>query len=43
MVIGAELLVRGVRTLLESVMLSETFLGMTVVGMGRASRRRRAW
>jgi cation:H+ antiporter len=36
MVIGAELVVRGVRTLLESVMLSETFLGMMVVGMGES-------
>jgi cation:H+ antiporter len=31
MVIGAELVVRGVRALLESVMLSETFLGMMVL------------
>ena len=36
MVIGAELVVRGVRALLESVMLSETFLGMMVVGMGES-------
>ena len=36
MVIGAELVVRGVRSLLESVMLAETFLGMTVVGMAES-------
>jgi cation:H+ antiporter len=36
MVLGAELVVRGVRTLLASVMLSETFLGMAVVGIGES-------
>jgi cation:H+ antiporter len=36
MVIGAELVVRGVRMLLASVLLSETFLGMAVVGIGES-------
>jgi cation:H+ antiporter len=36
MVVGADLVVRGVRTLLASVMLSETFLGMAVVGIGES-------
>jgi cation:H+ antiporter len=36
MVAGAELVVQGVRGLLTSVMLSETFLGMAVVGMGES-------
>lgn len=36
MVIGAELLVRGARMLLASAMLSETFLGMAVVGIGES-------
>jgi len=36
MVLGAELLVQGVRTLLSAVRLSETFLGMAVVGMGES-------
>jgi cation:H+ antiporter len=35
-VVGAELLVHGVRALLGAVMLSETFLGMVVVGMGES-------
>jgi cation:H+ antiporter len=36
MLVGAEVLVYGVRTLLNGVRLSETFLGMTVVGMGES-------
>ncbi len=36
MLLGAELLVHGVRTLLVSVRLSETFLGMAVVGMAES-------
>lgn len=36
MVLGAELLVHGARTLLSVVGLSETFLGMAVVGMGES-------
>jgi cation:H+ antiporter len=36
MVVGAELLVHGVRALLGAVMLTETFLGMVVVGMGES-------
>jgi cation:H+ antiporter len=36
MVVGAELLVHGVRTLLGAVLVSETFLGMVVVGMGES-------
>jgi cation:H+ antiporter len=36
MLVGAELVVRGVRALLISVRLSETFLGMAVVGMGES-------
>lgn len=36
MLVGAELVVRGVRALLTSVRLSETFLGMAVVGMGES-------
>lgn len=36
MVAGAELVVRGVGTLIGSVGLSETFLGMTVVAMGES-------
>lgn len=36
MVTGAELVVHGVRGLLTTVMLSETFLGMAVVGMGES-------
>jgi cation:H+ antiporter len=36
MLLGAELVVHGVRTLLSAVRLSETFLGMTVVGMGES-------
>lgn len=36
MLLGAELLVQGVRTLLSSVRLSETFLGMVVIGMGES-------
>lgn len=35
-VTGAELVVHGVRGLLTTVMLSETFLGMAVVGMGES-------
>ncbi len=36
MVLGAELLVHGARTLLNVAALSETFLGMAVVGMGES-------
>lgn len=36
MVVGAELLVNGARTLLTVAGLSETFLGMVVVGMGES-------
>jgi cation:H+ antiporter len=36
MLLGAELLVQGVRALLNAVRLSETFLGMVVVGMGES-------
>lgn len=36
MLIGAELIVQGARNLLASVRLSETFLGMAVVGMGES-------
>lgn len=36
MVVGAELLVHGARTLLTVAGLSETFLGMVVVGMGES-------
>jgi cation:H+ antiporter len=36
MLLGAELMVRGVHTLLGAVRLSETFLGMAVVGMGES-------
>lgn len=36
MLVGAELLVHGVRALLGAVKLSETFLGMVVVGMGES-------
>jgi cation:H+ antiporter len=36
MLVGAELMVHGVRTLLGAVMLSETFLGMVVVGIGES-------
>src|SRR5215475_6188739 len=36
MLIGAELIVQGARSLLASVRLSETFLGMAVVGMGES-------
>ena len=36
MIVGAELLVHGVRALLGAVLLSETFLGMVVVGMGES-------
>jgi len=36
MVVGAELLVHGVRALLGAMMLTETFLGMVVVGMGES-------
>lgn len=36
MVVGAELLVRGVRTILTAFALSETFLGMTVVALGES-------
>lgn len=36
MVVGAELLVYGARTLLTVAGLSETFLGMVVVGMGES-------
>lgn len=36
MVVGAELVVRGVRGLLATVALSETFLGMTVIGLGES-------
>lgn len=36
MLAGAELVVHGVRALLASVRLSETFLGMAVVGMGES-------
>jgi cation:H+ antiporter len=36
LIAGAELIVHGVRGLLISVMLSETFLGMAVVGMGES-------
>jgi cation:H+ antiporter len=36
MLAGAELVVHGVRGLLASVRLSETFLGMAVVGMGES-------
>jgi cation:H+ antiporter len=36
MVLGAELLVQGVCALLGAVQLSETFLGMAVVGMGES-------
>jgi cation:H+ antiporter len=43
MLLGAELTVRGVHTLLTAVPLSETFLGMAVVGMGKASKKPRAW
>jgi len=36
MLLGAELMVRGVRGLLSSAGLSETFLGMAVIGMGES-------
>ena len=36
MLVGADLIVRGVHTLLGAVRLSETFLGMAVVGMGES-------
>jgi cation:H+ antiporter len=36
MLVGAELVVRGVHALLASVRLSETFLGMVVIGMGES-------
>ena len=36
MIVGAELLVHGARALLNAVVLSETFLGMVVVGMGES-------
>jgi cation:H+ antiporter len=36
MIVGAELLVHGARALLDAVALSETFLGMVVVGMGES-------
>jgi cation:H+ antiporter len=36
MIVGAELVVHGARTLLASTTLSETFLGMAVVGMGES-------
>ena len=36
MVVGAELLVHGARTLLTVAGLSETFLGMVVIGMGES-------
>lgn len=36
MVAGAELVVHGVRTLLDSLRLSQTFLGMAVVGLGES-------
>jgi len=36
MVLGAQLIVYGVRTLLTSVRLSETFLGMVVIGLGES-------
>lgn len=36
MIVGAELVVRGVRGLLATVALSETFLGMTVIGLGES-------
>jgi cation:H+ antiporter len=36
LIVGAELLVHGVRALLGAVVLSETFLGMVVVGMGES-------
>jgi len=36
MLLGAELMVHGVRALLSAVRLSETFLGMAVVGMGES-------
>lgn len=36
MLVGAELMVRGVHTLLSAVRLSETFLGMAVIGMGES-------
>jgi cation:H+ antiporter len=36
MLLGAELMVHGVRSLLSAVGLSETFLGMAVIGMGES-------
>jgi cation:H+ antiporter len=36
MLVGAELLVYGARTLLATVRLSETFLGMVVIGLGES-------
>jgi cation:H+ antiporter len=36
MLLGAELMVRGVHTLLSAVRLSEMFLGMAVIGMGES-------
>jgi cation:H+ antiporter len=36
MLLGAELVVRGVRTLVATLAVSETFLGMTVIGMGES-------
>lgn len=36
MLVGAELMVRGVHALLSAVRLSETFLGMAVIGMGES-------
>ncbi len=36
MVAGAELVVHGVRTLLDATRLSQTFLGMVVVGLGES-------
>lgn len=36
MLVGAELVVRGVRGLLDTLPISETFLGMVVIGMGES-------
>jgi cation:H+ antiporter len=36
MLVGAELMVRGVHALLSAVRLSETFLGMAVIGIGES-------
>ena len=43
MLIGAELMVRGVHALLSAVRLTETFLGMAVIGLGASVEETAAW